>query len=68
MARPQMRGPGGRRGMMGGKRSKNPKKTLGRLMKYIQKGYGVQCTVCGRTDAFFCRLWQTWQAPCSSKA
>ena len=37
MARPQMRGPGGRRGMMGGKRSKNPKKTLGRLMKYIQK-------------------------------
>ena len=29
MARPQMRGPGGRRGMMGGKRSKNPKKTLG---------------------------------------
>ena len=45
MARPQMRGPGGRRGMMGGKRSKNPKKTLGRLMKYIQKGYGVQFVV-----------------------
>lgn len=66
MARPQMRGPGGRRGMMGGKRSKNPKKTLGRLMKYIQKGYGVQFVVvliCIR-----CRLWQTWQAPCSSKA
>ncbi len=40
-----MRGPGGRRGMMGGKRSKNPKKTLGRLMKYIQKGYGVQFVV-----------------------
>ena len=31
--------------MMGGKRSKNPKKTLGRLMKYIQKGYGVQFVV-----------------------
>ena len=45
MARPQMRGPGGRRGRMGGKRSKNPKKTLGRLMKYIQKGYGVQFVV-----------------------
>ena len=45
MARPQMRGPGGRRGMMGGKRSKNPKKTLGRLMKYIQRGYGVQFAV-----------------------
>ena len=45
MARPQMRGPGGRRGMMGGKHSKNPKKTLGRLMKYIQKGYGVQFVV-----------------------
>ena len=45
MAGPQMRGPGGRRGMMGGKRSKNPKKTLGRLMKYIQKGYGVQFVV-----------------------
>ena len=45
MARPQMRGPGGRRGMMGGKRSKNSKKTLGRLMKYIQKGYGVQFVV-----------------------
>ena len=45
MARPQMRGPGGRRGMMGGKRSKNPKKTLGRLMKYIQRGYGVQFVV-----------------------
>ena len=42
MARPQMRGPGGRRGMMGGKRSKKPKKTLGRLMKYKQNGYGVQ--------------------------
>ena len=40
-----MRGPGGRRGMRGGKRSKNPKKTLGRLMKYIQKGYGVQFVV-----------------------
>ena len=40
-----MRGPGGRRGMMGGKHSKNPKKTLGRLMKYIQKGYGVQFVV-----------------------
>ncbi len=45
MARPQMRGPGGRRGMMGGKRSKNPKKTLARLMKYIRKGYGVQFVV-----------------------
>ena len=45
MAGPQMRGPGGRRGMRGGKRSKNPKKTLGRLMKYIQKGYGVQFVV-----------------------
>ena len=45
MARPQMRGPGGRRGMRGGKRSKNPKKTLGRLMKYIQRGYGVQFVV-----------------------
>ena len=30
---------------MGGKRSKNPKKTRGRLMKYIQKGYGVQFVV-----------------------
>lgn len=40
-----MRGPGGRRGMRGGKRSKNPKKTLGRLMKYIQRGYGVQFAV-----------------------
>ena len=36
-----MRGPGGRR-MMGGKRSKNPKKTLDRLMKYIGRGYGIQ--------------------------
>ena len=45
MARPQMRGPGGRRGMMGGKHSKIRKKTLGRLMKYIQKGYGVQFVV-----------------------
>ena len=36
-----MRGPGGRR-PMGGKRSKNPKKTLNRLMKYIGKGYGIQ--------------------------
>ena len=42
MARPQMRGPGGRRGMMGGKRSKNPKKTLGRLLHYIRDGYAVQ--------------------------
>ena len=41
MAGPQMRGPGGRR-MMGGKRSKNPKKTLDRLMKYIGRGYGIQ--------------------------
>ena len=41
MAGPQMRGPGGRR-PMGGKRSKNPKKTLNRLMKYIGKGYGIQ--------------------------
>ena len=41
MARPQMRGPGGRR-PMGGKRSKNPKKTLNRLMKYIGKDYGIQ--------------------------
>ena len=40
-----MRGPGGRRGMRGGKRSKNPKKTLGRLMKYIQRGYSVQFVV-----------------------
>ena len=36
-----MRGPGGRR-PMGGKRSKNPKKTLNRLMKYIGKGYSIQ--------------------------
>ena len=36
-----MRGPGGRR-PMGGKRSKNLKKTLNRLMKYIGKGYGIQ--------------------------
>ena len=36
-----MRGPGGRR-PMGGKRSKNPKKTLNRLMKYIGKDYGIQ--------------------------
>ena len=45
MAERQMRGPGGRRGMMGGKRSKNPKKTLSRLMQYIGKGYGVQFAV-----------------------
>ena len=30
--------------MAGGKRSKNPKKTLGRLMKYIQRG--LRRTVC----------------------
>ena len=36
-----MRGPGGRR-PMGGKRSKNPKKTLNRLMKYIGRDYGIQ--------------------------
>ena len=41
MAGPQMRGPGGRR-PMGGKRSKNPKKTLNRLMKYIGRDYGIQ--------------------------
>ena len=32
----------GRRGMTGGKRSKNPRKTLKRLMQYIGKGYGIQ--------------------------
>ena len=39
-----MRGPGGRRGMRA-EAQQNPKKTLGRLMKYIQRGYGVQFAV-----------------------
>ena len=36
MARPAMGGPGRRGQMAGGKRSKNPKKTLGRLLHYIR--------------------------------
>lgn len=42
MARPAMGGPGRRGQMAGGKRSKNPKKTLGRLLYYIRDGYAVQ--------------------------
>ena len=42
MARPAMGGPGRRGQMAGGKRSKNPKKTLGRLLHYIRDGYAVQ--------------------------
>ncbi len=42
MARPAMGGPGRRGQMAGGKRSKNPKKTLGRLLDYIRDGYAVQ--------------------------
>ena len=42
MARPVMGGPGRRGQMAGGKRSKNPKKTLGRLLHYIRDGYAVQ--------------------------
>ena len=42
MAKPAMGGPGGGRRQMGrGKRSKNPKKTLGRLLGYIRNGYTV---------------------------
>lgn len=37
-----MGGPGRRGQMAGGKRSKNPKKTLGRLLHYIRDGYAVQ--------------------------
>nr|WP_297274982.1 ABC transporter ATP-binding protein [uncultured Agathobaculum sp.] len=43
-----MGGPGGpgRHGQMaGGKRSKNPKKTLARLLRYFKGGYAVQFTV-----------------------
>ncbi len=36
---------GGPRGMRGGRRSKNPKKTLSRLMRYIGRGYGAQFAV-----------------------
>lgn len=42
MARPAMGGPGRRGQISGGKRSKNPKKTLGRLLHYIRDGYAVQ--------------------------
>ena len=46
MPGPGMRGPmggPGRRGQMaGGRRSKNPKKTLARLLRYIKNGYAVQ--------------------------
>ena len=52
MAGPGMRGPmggpggPGRHGQMaGGKRSKNPKKTLARLLRYFKGGYAVQFTV-----------------------
>ena len=37
-----MGGPGRRGQMAGGKRSKNPKKTLGRLLYYIRDCYAVQ--------------------------
>ena len=36
-------------------------------MKYIQKGYGVQFVVV-LICILLSVLWQTWQAPCSSKA
>ena len=52
MAGPGMRGPmggpggPGRHGPMGGgKRSKNPRKTLARLLRYFRGGYAVQFTV-----------------------
>lgn len=52
MAGPGMRGPmggpggPGRHGQMGGgKRSKNPRKTLARLLRYFRGGYAVQFTV-----------------------
>ena len=49
MPGPGMRGPmggPGRHGQMaGGKRSKNPKKTLARLLRYFKGGYAVQFTV-----------------------
>ena len=52
MAGPGMRGPmggpggPGRHGQMGGgKRSKNPRKTLARLLRYFKGGYAVQFTV-----------------------
>ena len=49
MPGPGMRGPmggPGRHGQMaGGKRSKNPKKTLARLLRYFKGGYTVQFTV-----------------------
>ena len=49
MAGPGMRGPMGgpvRHGPMGGgKRSKNPRKTLARLLRYFRGGYAVQFTV-----------------------
>nr|WP_302649481.1 ABC transporter ATP-binding protein [uncultured Agathobaculum sp.] len=37
-----MGGPGRRGQMAGGRRSKNPKKTLARLLRYIKNGYAVQ--------------------------
>ena len=49
MPGPGMRGPmggPGRHGQMGGgKRSKNPKKTLARLLRYFKGGYAVQFAV-----------------------
>ena len=52
MPGPGMRGPVGGPGgpgrhgrmMAGGKRSKNPRKTLARLLRYIRDGYTVQFT------------------------
>lgn len=41
-ARGPMGGPGRRGQMAGGRRSKNPKKTLARLLRYIKNGYAVQ--------------------------
>ena len=38
-------GPGGHGQMGGGKRSKNPRKTLARLLRYFRGGYAVQFTV-----------------------
>ena len=40
-----MGGHGHRRGMRGGKRSRDPKKTLSRLLRYIRDGYAVPFTV-----------------------
>ncbi|MGO5096658.1 ABC transporter ATP-binding protein [Agathobaculum sp. LCP25S3_E8] len=40
-----MGGPGRHGQMAGGKRSKNPKKTLARLLRYFKGGYAVQFTV-----------------------